>query len=526
MVQAQHIEAQPAAQWESLLAENGYTVEELLLEAARDHILNYSKYMMPDMVIEPYHRMYYEVLNYFAHGLIKKLIISMPPQHGKSQGSSRFLPSYMLGLNPDRRIAIGSYSNPFAQEFNVDNQRLMDTPEYHAIFPGTLLSASNVVTRSHLYKRNSHFFECVGRRGSLRVVGVRGPLTGKKVDCMVMDDLYRDQEQGNSPLYRKRVWSWYTSVVRTRLNNNAQQLIVFTRWHEQDLVGTLEKTEQVIEITNLNQLATLPRGAWAKVNFPAIKEGAPTPIDPRPAGAALWPEEFDIEKLQGEKALDPVGFSCLYQGNPSSAAGQLYGDNFTTYSNPEQWGVLVGRGSYTDVADEGTDNLCTINYEVRKRLEGKEWVYRALVLSVLLTDKPVEYTMEAVPAMLKADNIKKAYIESNNGGRTFSVVVQRAVPGTIIKAFHQGKNKESRIITNAPLVVQYVLMPVGWQHMWPDFYKHVTTYLRDFEANDTDDPEDTLTGIVEKELLKHIKKSRKPKQLNSRSRRAGRGVQE
>ena len=261
--------------------------ELLVKAAARKRLLNFSRYVTPDMVVEPFHNVYYTVLDMFAHKLIKKLIIQEPPQHGKSEGSSRKLPSFMLGLNPDDKIVIGSYAATIARDFNRDVQRIIDTPRYLELFPNTFLNGSNVVTMANTYLRNSDVIEMVGKKGSLRVVGRGGSLTSKTVDVSILDDVYKDYSEGNSPVVREAAWKWYTTVVRTRLHNDSQELIVFTRWHDDDLIGRIEKSgEMVIDVKTWDDLKNVPAGAWLRLNFEALKTGEPTELDPREPGAA------------------------------------------------------------------------------------------------------------------------------------------------------------------------------------------------------------------------------------------------
>ena len=119
--------------------------ELFLIEGARRKLIWFAQYMQPTFQPTPFHKAYYDVLDRFANRQIKNLIIQAPPQHGKSQGSSRFLPAQMLGLYPDIKIAICSYAATIAKDFNRDVQRLIDNDEYRAIFPDTQLNGSNVV---------------------------------------------------------------------------------------------------------------------------------------------------------------------------------------------------------------------------------------------------------------------------------------------------------------------------------------------------------------------------------------------
>ena len=429
------------------------------------------------------------------------------PTHN-SEGSSRKLPAFMLGLNPDTKICIGSYAATIARDFNRDVQRIIDTPKYREIFPKTFLNGSNVVTIANSYLRNSDVIEMVGHKGSLRVVGRGGSLTSKTVDVSILDDVYKDYAEGNSPIVRNAAWKWYTTVVRTRLHNNSQELIVFTRWHDDDLIGRIEKSgETVIDIKSWDDVKNIPAGAWVRINFEGLKTGEPTEIDPREPGAALWDRRHSRAKLEGQRALDPVQFQCLYQGTPGNAEGRLYRNPFRTYVDKSEWGTFVRSGNYTDVADEGDDFTFSACYDVYK--SGNEaWneqkkrfepILYALITDMVFTQENTEVTAVTVPEMINRCGTQKAWIESNNGGAGFEKLIRKKIKA-ISEPFYQGANKESRIITNSASVNAQIIMPLGWEERFPKIHEHVTGFLRDFPANEHDDPEDGLTGIYEKEL--------------------------
>lgn len=427
------------------------------------------------------------------------------PTHN-SEGSSRKLPAFMLGMNPDLKICIGSYSTTIANDFNRDIQRIIDSKEYRDIFPNVLLSGSGV-NMPTTYVRNSDVFEIVGHKGSLRVVGRGGSLTSKTVDISILDDVYKDYAEGNSPVIREAAWKWYTTVVRTRLHNDSQELIVFTRWHEDDLIGRLEKSgEKIIDVTKWSDLNDIPKGAWVRINFEGLKESEPTEIDPRQKGEALWEERHSKEKLEAQKKLDPVQFQCLFQGNPSSAAGRLYRP-FKTWTEKSEWGKYIRSGCYVDVADEGSDFLFAATYDVyqsdnlvfNERTKRMEPLLFALITDVEYTDESTDVTTITVPNMINRNGTQKAWIESNNGGSGFEKVIRKKVRA-ITEPFHQSGNKESRIITQSATVNQCVIFPFGWEVRYKAVFDHLTNFLRNFRANAHDDIEDGLTGIVEKEL--------------------------
>lgn len=311
--------------------------------------------------MQPFHKVYYRILDMFARGQIRKLIVTMSPQHGKSEGSSRNLPAEMLGMNPDLKIALGSYSTTMARKFQSDVQRIMSGERYTELYPE---SAVHVKFRSTLYKRNADLYEIPEHKGSFYTVGRGGPLTGQTVDVAILDDVYKDYAEGNSPVIREAAWRWYTSVVRTRLHNRSQELIVFTRWNSDDIIGRIQQSdEKVVTVRTWNDVRKVKPDEWCHLNFEAIKTGEPTELDTRQPGEPLWPQRHSLKKLEDYRRLDVVQFNCLYQGNPASAEGKLYRP-FNTWTDKKDYGRFIRSGAYTDVADEGSDFLSTFTYDI------------------------------------------------------------------------------------------------------------------------------------------------------------------
>ena len=155
-------------------------LKERLNRESRSDLLRFTLSTMPTFRPADFHRRYYKVLTDFADGKIRKLMVFMPPQHGKSEGSTRRLPAFLLGKNPDNKLAIVSYNAPKARKFNREIQRIIDSPEYHDIFPETALNASNVTTVAGSWLRNADECEIVGFRGGFKTVGVGGALTGDR----------------------------------------------------------------------------------------------------------------------------------------------------------------------------------------------------------------------------------------------------------------------------------------------------------------------------------------------------------
>ena len=440
----------------------------------------------PFLDMQAFHCRYYRLLELFAKGQVRRLIITMPPQHGKSVGASTLLPAYMLGLNPDMRIAIASYSSMLASKFNRRVQRILESREYGDMFPDTSIKQGG---RPPQYIRTADEVEIVGHDGGLLSVGREGSLTGNRVDCFILDDLYKEAMEANSPIVRDNCWEWYTSVVKTRMHNSSQELIVFTRWHEEDLIGSIRSLEPVVDMRSWDDVERVGDG-WLHLNLEAIKTGSPSPLDPRTEGEALWPERQSLALLEQKRRLDPVRFEAMYQGRPSSRGGQLYGDNFAEWDSlPDH---IVRRANYTDTADEGDDYLCSISYAV----DADGLIY---ILDAVYSREPMEVTENLVSQMLIRSDVRSSAVESNNGGRGFARAIQRLAPRVRVEWFHQSGNKQARILSHSATVLHLVRFPRGWAQLWPEMYAHLVSYRRDFASNRWHDAADVLTGIVERE---------------------------
>lgn len=485
------------AQVQSIVAAdiaNQYMMEVEMRQYARLHLAPFTQYMFPGYQLTDIHKEYSQILTVFARGEIKKLIISMPPQHGKSELSTLRLPAFMLGQNPNLKLAIASYNATHARSFSTRLQRIIADQLYHNLFPLSTISNTDNSQKSKTgikYQRKQEEFEIINYLGNIKAVGRGGALTGSPLDLIVMDDLYKDYAEGNSPIIREAVIDWYTSVVRTRLHNDSQQLIVFTRWHEEDLIGFIERSEDetVIVLNKKEQLQNIDQDAWYKINFPAIatKECEENEFDGRKEGEALWPRRHSAKKLLNDRNLDEEKFESLHQGDPRPTKGLLY-RGFNTYiRKPDfRW-----KRNYTDTADTGKDYLCSICYEVGV----DDMIY---ITDIYYTDEPQEITEPETADMLDRNKINEAVVESNSGGRSFARNVDRISKGRhVIKWFYQGANKESRVISNSAEIQRKILFPINWTTRWPKFARDVLRFKRNFKANTHDDAPDALTGVLE-----------------------------
>lgn len=295
-------------------------LESVALDRARESLLTFTRLTRPHYRANWHHRMLCRALERFARGEIPRLLVEMPPRHGKSELVSRVLPAWLFGRDPNTQLIAGSYSADLASMMSRDVQRIIDSSKYQEIFPDVRLSSGK---GAGSWVRTANLFEVVGHRGQYRCAGVGGGITGMggavNAPCFVIiDDPIKNMEEALSAAYREAVWSWYTSVLLPRLVGTPSGiLLTLTRWHHDDLAGRL-----------LAQAKADPEAdQWTVIRCPAIREDdAPNDYDPRQVGEALWddPKAFSLPKLRSIKAsTTPQVWASLYQQRPAPTEGGI-----------------------------------------------------------------------------------------------------------------------------------------------------------------------------------------------------------
>lgn len=275
-----------------------------LKNGAKDRLALFLNYTMPSYQREWFHTLIADKCQELYEGKITKLMIFVPPQHGKSEIVSRRFPAWAFGQDPSLKIVGCSYSADLAEGFSRSIQLTMDSDEYKSLFPGSAIPQRG----GNGLKRNVDYFDTLSG-GFYKSVGVTGGLTGTPVDIAIIDDPVKDKIEAYSQTYRDRVWDWYTDVLLTRLHNKSRQLLIMTRWHDDDLAGRILKKE----------------GAeWTVLALPAIKENDKNPEDPRKIGEALWENRHSLERLRAMEQRSPRTFAALYQQHPSIEGGNIW----------------------------------------------------------------------------------------------------------------------------------------------------------------------------------------------------------
>ncbi len=238
-----------------------------------------------------------ELLEEVECGEITRLIITMPPRHGKSMTVTESFPSWFIGRNPERRVIEVSYGSELAQKFGLNNRRKIE--EFGQEIFGIQVSSENAS------KTNWGIDGC---SGGMISAGIGGSITGQGADLLIIDDPIKNRKEAESQTYRDSIWSEWQDTLSSRLHPNGRVVVIMTRWHEDDLVGRL-----------LAQSDT-----WKLINLPALAEEED--ILGREIGEVLWPEHGFDEKwaLQEKAAKGTRSWESLYQGHPRPADGNLF----------------------------------------------------------------------------------------------------------------------------------------------------------------------------------------------------------
>ena len=258
-------------------------------DLCQDKFIKFVEKVWPTFISGRHHKIMAAAFEQVAKGELKRLIINMPPRHTKSEFASYLLPAWFLGKYPDKKVIQTSHTAELAVGFGRKVRNLVDSDVYGNIFPHLSLQVdSKAAGRWNTSKGGDYF-----------AIGVGGAVTGKGADLLIIDDPHSEQEAAlaaTNPEVYDKVYEWYTSGPRQRLQPGGAIVVVMTRWAQRDLTG------QVIK-------SSAQRGGeeWEVIEFPAIM----------PSGKPLWPEFWSLEELSALKEELPNSkWQAQYQQNP------------------------------------------------------------------------------------------------------------------------------------------------------------------------------------------------------------------
>ena len=358
----------------SPLSPQAAALELLARRKARAGLLAFTEYTNPAYVAAPHHRLIAEKLEAVERGEIKRLMIAMPPRHGKSELASRRFPAWFMGRNADKQIIAASYNSDLANDFGREVRNIVNSPEFRTLFDVTLADDSKAANRWH-----------TDTGGMYVAAGVGTAITGRGADILLIDDPFKDREEADSEIRRQRVWDWYTSTAYTRLMPGGAVIVINTRWHDDDLSGRL-----IYEQGNGDK--------WDVLSLPAIDA----------QDKALWPEWYPLERLEQIRSVLPArDWNALYQQNPIPDDGDYFkadwfGEYETLPKNLKTYGasdyaVTDGGGDYTEQGIAGVDpsgNLYVIDWW-KKQATSDAWIEAQCDL--IVKHQPAAWFGEAGP---------------------------------------------------------------------------------------------------------------------------------
>lgn len=400
----------------------------------------------------------------------EKMIIEMPPRHGKTRTLILFC-AWVIGNDNAFKIITSAYNDDRASDFSKftrntisEERNIEEQFIFNDVFRTTTLKKGDAAL--HQWALDGQFF-------NFKSAGKGGSITGYGGNMLLIDDPVKGIEDAFNENQLNKDWDWYTGTWISRMEPTALEIINHTPWAKQDISGRIQSGED--------------KHLWYVLSLPAFdgKEMLCPDI--------LSRERFEYLKRNANELI----FLANYMMQRVDVKGLLYGSDWKTYTelpkddNGKE--LYTEFGMWADTADTGDDYLSAIF--------GKIYNGYCYVVDVYYTKDPVEITEPVIADKIIEHQVKFGLFEANNGGHAiashiFYLLNDRGWYGTPIDCFTQTKNKKSRIMSNQKVVKDRIIMPADWMHRWPEFYTAVTTYLKEGKNNHDDAP-DNLTQIAE-----------------------------
>jgi len=451
--------------------------QDVVLAFIRASLQGYAVAQFPDFRPGRHHKLLASKLEDVESGRIKRLAVLMAPRHGKSKLSSELFPSWYLGRNPTRRILSLSYGQDLADVFGRSVRNYIRTPTHTALFPECQLSSdSNSIKR---------FNTTVN--GGYTTIGVGGGTTGRGADLLLLDDLIKDREQADSPVYRESLIDWYKSVARTRLQPGGSIVLVQTRWGTSDFVAWL--------------LSETAHENWEVISLPAIA----LQNDPlgRLPGEALWPEAYPLEALeQIRETLGSRDWTALYQQSPLSDSDVIFRQGWLQFYNRSP----LERNPLADFMEVPDRNFLVIaSWDLTfggtaargSWVVGQIWGYDRDTKFCYLIDQHREQmgfvdSCQAITALNERYKPSHTLIENKANGVGAVEVLREKIPNLV--AVEPQGGKEDRAYRIIPMFQRgEVLFPNSDLQPW---VKPLLTEMQSFPQSVTDDCIDAMTQAL------------------------------
>lgn len=448
-------------------------------QKARANLLDFTSKTFPTYSAAAHHRVIAEALERVERGEIDRLMLQVPPRHGKSELASRRFPAFCLGRKPTRQFIAVSATAELAQEFGREVRNLMAAPEYQAVFSTALAEDSQARGRWHTTQGGIYY-----------AVGIGGAVMGKGADILLIDDPFATMEDAQSELSRKRVWDWYTGTAYNRLMPGGAIVLINHRMHEDDLCGRL--------------LAQQAAGGdrWEVVSLPAIAEGEDALG--REVGEALWPSAYPIERLERIQRATPERYwTSLYQQRPSAAEGAIVKRHWwrpwREEPIPEADSLLYAFASldpaYTD-KDSNDPSACTVWFVYRDQHRQERILLRYAWEERLEFHELIEHVKDTL------DNfgITRVLVEAKATGLSIIQELRRQRPELMVHSWRPIGDKVARLHAVTPLLKEGIVSAMQKQTDgewdWRTSVGKVIDQCAQFPAAAHDDLVDTVSQAL------------------------------
>lgn len=468
--------------------------EQARRELARRHLLPFVQRNVEGYAAGWLHADICQRLERFSDQVARKesprLMLSVPPRHGKSEIASKNFPAWHLGKFPKHEIIQASYASDLALDFSRKVRDLMKTNQYQALFPTRIDPKSSALERWN-----------TTAGGAYTAVGVRGPITGRGAHIGIIDDPVKDRQDAESETLRQQVKDWYSSTFYTRLAPGGGIVVIMTRWHEDDLSGWLISVMEEAE-KEMAELGHWPADAdrWEVINYPAIAEQDETY---RKTGEALHTDRYPLPALNKiKRALLPRDWSALYQQRPTLEDGDFFiRSNFRFYAPYDRppleelaiytaWDLALGKKDTNDYT------VCVIVGIARNGDIYVLHILRGRWGSLEIIEKMIEVQLQWTPIL---QGIESSMIEMSMEPMLIKITQERGVYLPYEKLKHKGLDKVARAQAIRTRVAQgRVLLPDERSAPWVAYF---LDELVKFPGGKHDDQVDAFAWIGQMILM-------------------------
>lgn len=415
--------------------------------SARNSLIDFAGEVKVDPNFKPYqfHCELSEQLERVERGEVKRLMILVPPRHGKSTLATKAFPAWFLGRNPNKKIITVSYGAELATEFGRDVRNLIDTEEFQDLFPIRLRKDSKAANRWN-----------TDNGGAYIATGIGGPVIGKGGDIIIVDDPHKNRKEADSRTFSDDVSNYYQSTLYSRQQPGGKTAIVviMQRWNTYDLAGRL------LDLAKSDPKAD----QWEIVEMPAIHDGEGNAVDPdHPKAQALCPEMFDLGSLESIKVNSgPRNWASQYQQKPSIDGGEIVKTEWFGYwsDDPSHEGCIRLPEHFDEIIQSW--DLSFKGAEESSMVVGQTWGFRGANIFLLDEVRKIMSFVETLRNFTmfasKWPNARRKLVEDKANGPALESVLKNKISGIVLEPVNGDKTARLWAVT-PPMAAGNVFLP-------------------------------------------------------------------